>query len=367
MAYSIFTDLSDLKSVLGRAVNQSIDIVDLSPFFETTHQQRIEEWLGSDLYDSLVEAVEAASTDDDQDAVLPYYKKALAWLTLYDYIPFAEVQITGAGVSRVENDNYKTAYKNQVKAVQEQALRNGYEALEKLIIFLENNKATYTDWPAAAGYARYHAVLLHSASLFRSVYDKNISRQVFESMVGIVEDAELFALVPLLGQAQYDALLTARKTNTYTSETLEKKVILLCQKISAHFTLREALVKNYVRIENNRVVQIEYPADQSTPMEAAASTLSIAGRREMHDARANAYLKALNTYLDANEDDDALTNYKAWKATKAAAEEAYQDARTKEYGAGTIAASTSERSDWGNAFGFGDTGSSNSRKGASTL
>lgn len=367
MSFSIFPAQADLKAYLGGAINASFDIEYISPFFETAHQQRMEEWLGTTLYDDLVDAVANNDATAAEVALLPYYQKALVWLALYDYIPFAEVQVTGSGVSRVENEQYKSAYKSQVQAIMENALTNGYEALERLLIFLEANKGTYTAWTTATGYAKYHGVMLNTATIFRTVYDKTLNRHTFESMFGCVEDAELLALVPLLGQTQYDALLNARKTGTYTSEALEKKAILLAQKISAHFTLRDALGKNWVQVKHNRVVQVDATSEQANLRQTTAPAFPVGARKELHDDRANAYIQQLRSFLDANVDNAAFAGYKAWKATLAAAEEAYQEARETEYGtASTTTCDTSQRLDWGTAFGFGSTGKT-TRKGASSL
>ena len=45
----------------------------------------------------------------------------------------------------------KTPFKYQVKEANDRMRNMGYQALERLIIFLEENKATYTDWPIAPG------------------------------------------------------------------------------------------------------------------------------------------------------------------------------------------------------------------------
>jgi hypothetical protein len=376
MAYSIFSDSSnphDFKAIVGGAVNASFELASIAPQFGNTHQQRMEEWLGDTIYFQLVGNLASDSVTDDQERLLPLYQKALAWLTLHDYLPFAEAQITEAGVSRVETDSHKTAYKDQVRKIQAQCITNGYEAMERLIIYLDGMRVEFPDWVDAPGFLKYHGVMLNTALAFRSVYDKSVTRQVFEeSLFGCVADAEAFSIVKLMGQAQYDALLLARQNNDWTTEAKEKKAILLSQKISAHFSLKEALTRNYVRLEGNRVVQIEYLAEQAVPREGTASALAVGVRSQLHDDRANAYLKSLRDYLDANIEDAAFADYKAYQEELAAAEEAYQEARgtanaeaAVQYGQGCCH-DLSERCDGGNAFGFG-MGYGTNRKGVGRL
>lgn len=346
---ALFSTIIELQNVVGGSVNRSsFTIESILPFFDIAHERHIEDWLGTAIYEDLKTALDGSPTPA-QTALLPYYRKPLAWLALYEYLGFAAAQIGDTGVHRIETDSRKTAYKYQEKRVIEACLANGYEALEKLLLFLEANKVTYTDWPNAPGYLRHHEVLLHSAATFRIAQSKKISRHVFDQVRAIIEDVENFAIVPAISQEQYDALLAARKTGTWTTEEKEKKVIYMLQRAAAHFTLDNAIRLNFVQFEGDSVVQREYLEDQSVP-KMGKPTLSDTGLRlSLHDDNANRWLKKALDYLKDNIDDDAFEHYKTLydaqveAAAAAAAEEA----------ACTTTCDTSERRDGGNAFGFG--------------
>lgn len=357
---SIFTELSEIKSFVGGAVNESIYLRSLEPFFDIAHERHMEDWLGVDLYNMLSDCVETQTFLPEQTALLPYYRRALAWLALYEYHPHAAVQFSEAGLMRVESETHKTAYKYQESAKLRSTLQNGYEALEKLILFLENNKADYPDWEDAPGYLRHHEVLLHTAAVFRIAQSKKITRHVFDLVRGIIEDVEQFAIVPLIGEDQYEALLTARKTGTWTTETMEKKVIYLLQRAVAHFTLDNAIRLGWAQFEGDSVVQSERPDDH--PDQRTASGLPVGLRLNFHDYTANRWLKKAKAYLDTNIDEAAFADYKAYAAALAAAAE-------EEAAAAATAActDTSERNDCGNAFGFGQPCTGSSRKGVVTL
>jgi hypothetical protein len=363
---SLFNDITTLKTVTGGAISATMDYDSISPFFQIAHERHIESWLGTDLLTALEAGLAAGSPAAKWTALAPYYRRALGWLTMYEYLSFATVQLGESGLHRVETDSHKTAYKYQEKAIRETAIANGYEALEKLLIFLDANRTDYTQWPLAAGFALYHGVLLNTAAAFRMVSSKKLNRQVFEVVRGMVTEVEELAIVPIIGQAQYDALLTARKTGTWTDETLEKKIILLCQRIAAHFTLVTALRQHLVTLKGDAVVQLEADAEQSLPKEAMPGLAAVGIRLDSHDDTANRYINVLRGLLTTNVDETALAGYKAWVATLAAAEEAYQDAREVENGECTIDNYTGERCDGGNAFGF-NTGYATTRKGASRL
>jgi hypothetical protein len=368
----LFNDISTLKSVTGGAISATMELDSIEPYFQIAHERHIEAWLGTDLLTALETGLAAGSPAVKWTALAPYYRRALGWLTMYEYLSFATVQLGESGLHRVETDSHKTAYKYQEKAIRETALQNGYEALEKLLIYLEANQADYDEWELSPGYQLYHGVLLNTATAFRMVGGKKISRQVFEVVRGMITEVEELAIVPIIGQAQYDALLTARKTGTWTSETLEKKIILLAQRIAAHFTLVTALKQHIVALKGDAVVQLEAEADQSLPKEGAPTLAAVGIRLDSHDETANRYIKIMRTLLDANTEDPALVDYAAWLVTLAELEAAYQTAREATNAADALSYAygcchdLSERCDGGNAFGFG-MGFGTTRKGASRI
>lgn len=360
----LIDSITTLKTITGGAVGATMEFESIEPFFQIAHEMHLEFWLGTDLLESL--ETELASNDPDATAVAlaPYYRRALGWLTVYEYLSFASVQLGESGLHRVETESHKTAYKYQEKAVRETCLNNGYEALEKLLIYYEGRKTDFPGWPIAPGYEIYHGQLLNTVTAWRMVQAKKMTRQVFETMVGIAKEVEEMAIVPIIGQAQYDALLAHRRDDDYTSEALEKKIILMAQRIAAHFTLTNALRQHLVELRGDRVVQLEFLEDQGVPKEGSPTIAAVGIKLDSHDQTANTYINKLRALLEANLEDDALTDYVAWKATLAEAEEAYQDARSTD-----VACAVSindERCDGGNAHGFG-VFSTVTRKGASRL
>lgn len=358
----LFTDISDFQTAVGGAVNHSFSLDSLDPFFRIAHERHIEDWLGSDLLDDLALAVESNDLSPAQLELLPRYQRALAWLALYEYHPHAAVQFSEAGLMRVETDSHKTAYKYQEAAKLQSTLVNGYEALEKLIIFLDNNRNSYPEWENAPGFDRHHAVLLHTAALFRIAQNKKITRQVFDQVRPVIEDVEQFAIVPLIGQAQYDALLESRRSGFYASIEKEQKIIYILQRAIAHFTLENAIRQNLVQFTGDAVVQKELP--DALPATRTASDAAVSLRLLFHDDTGNRFLKQAKAYLDARLDDPAFSPYAQHLEDLAAQEQAYQDSRPQEIP--LQFADTSPRHDWGNAFGF-ETEFPQKRKGVSRL
>jgi hypothetical protein len=321
----IFPTIGTFKDVIGGGVNASMYLDSIEPYFDIAHERHIEDWLGTTLYNALADGIENSNLTQAETNLLPYYRKALAWLALYEYMPHATVQISEAGMYRVENENMKSAYKYQMLAVMDNAIVNGYESMEKLILFLETNKATYTDWTTAPGYDKHHNIFLHTAADFRNVHNKRMARHTFDTIRGVVEDVEQFVIAPLLGEQQHAALLNARKTNTWTTETKEKKVIYLINRAVAHYAIAAAMAMNIVEMRSDRIVSKTQGEALNSELVAGVEKYFV--KNQHHDDTANRHLKRLRDYLNENLEDVAFQDYKDWQAELAEAEEAYQESR----------------------------------------
>lgn len=312
---SLFADIDEFKAALGGGSNVSVNMESVAPYIDIAFQRHVEDWTGPAIYASLVTAHASGNPlSSANSALLPYFRNTLVFLAYLEYSAYADIQWSESGRYRIENDQYKTLYKYQVNGVDRKNIINGYEALERLILFLEKEKATYTGWPDAPGYQRHHGVLLNTAAAWRSAASKKLYRNVFEVMRSTIEDVEAFVLVPLMGEEQYQSLLDHRKAGTWTTADKEQELIYRCNKATSHFVLAHALVENWVKLEGDMVVQVEFLEDHGKAKEGTASSLALGVKRMQHDDTANRHINRIQSYLDANIGDPAFAEYKAHKA-----------------------------------------------------
>lgn len=323
----IIKTINELKTYLGGAVENNASILtSMGPYFDIAFDNHLSPWIGSTTFADLVTAHGDDTLTSNQTALLPYVQKVLAWLAYYEYSGFNDTYFGPAGRYRREDEDRKGLYKYQENKLDDKAHRNGYEAIERLILFLEENKATHTYWTTEPGYEKHHAILLHSAAACRTAHSKQISRFVFEILRGKIEEIEGFTLIHLLGQDTYDQLLTARKTGTWNNETLEKKIIAFANKATLHFALLEAMRENLVRFDGNKVVQSEALEPQSSKKQGVPSAAMVAERLGHHEEFANRHLDYLRKLLTDNIDDPALADYKTHSEAQA---QALKDEKTE--------------------------------------
>jgi len=317
----LFAEIAQLKEAVGGAVNQSLSLSSLEPSIRQAAALYLNPWLGDAFYADLVAWAVAGSPTAAQTAAVKYARRALGPLALYEYAPIGAVQFSDTGISRVENEHHKTAYKYQEFNWRMQMLTQGYEALELMLKFLEANQADYANWVAGSGYARNKALFLNYASEFREAYSKNVTRYVFEVLRPLIEDVEDFAIRSTLPKQFYDALKAQILAKNISAA--DAKVIALIRKAIANFVIEEAIQRNLISFDGTIVAVRELEQDSASYVSRDPDLAKVAvqvrhqnlwGNREMTRVRAlilenpTDYPLAIATADDGeNEDADAWT------------------------------------------------------------
>jgi len=327
MASFLFTDIADFQNYVGGATNKSMDMRSLSPWIEKTAENHIMPWLGRTLWDDLVTKVAegSISSGSADEKLLIKVCSPLAMLTMYEYSFIGAIQFGEAGLFRLETEEYKSAYKYQEANYRESMLNNGYEGIELMQRFLHENADNYQTWDHKD---KSRSLIINYASELRDAYSKYISRYTFEIIRSLIEDVELFALVPVLGQAQYDDIKAAILVNTFSDP--QKKLLKYLRKVVGNFAIHEGVLRQWVLIDGRNVIQnVQRSIDssqQSLPPESGSSAVSLLLMQA--DKYANRYISFITDYLNDNIDDYPL--YKAFLDVQALEEAEQVDEREEE-------------------------------------
>lgn len=317
----IFTDIDHVKSFIGGAVNVSVEMSSINPVLTRTAQNHLLPWLGDAQWNNIKANWEAP--DAELAALLPYVQTALAMLGFYEYAHIGGIQFTESGIMRVENENHKSAYKYQENEYKKWMLENGYEAIEEMLLFLQENADDYPLWEGSEAAVKNLSLVINYARHFRAAADRNISRYTFEMLRPLIEDLEFFVLVPNIGQDQYDDIKT-RIAAEDTFSDKENELIRLIQKCIANFTVEEATRRQLVRLEGKNVVQSEKLEPQGYEKTTTPGNVMTSIKINHHDQWGNRFVSRIIKYLDDNIDD--FTLYAEWKEAEAeAAAEAATD------------------------------------------
>lgn len=331
----LFATISELKAVLGGAVNTSVELSSLTPAFHAAVYNHMVEWISEEFWDQFYTAYDGDSLTAEQTALLPYLRRPLAKLAMYEHQQIGTVQFNEAGLVRIETETHKTAYRYQEQAYAQFMLYQGYEDLERLLMYLETNKADFGAWALSEAYTRHRSLFITYAAEFRRAYGKQVSRYVFEIMRPVMADIEIFALLPMMGQLQLTDLKT--KLLAGTASAAEQELHARIIKAIANYSMEESLKRNWVALEGNRVVQGELDIMQANEAKRPADPVGFDVAVRHNHEFANRHLSYVKQYLDDNL--ETFTLYAAYQealAEAAAEEEAKAEAAAaSERGEGT--------------------------------
>jgi len=299
-----------------------MELASLVPAYHEAVHKNIIPLLGDSLWET-VDTTWDGSPTAETTALLPYVRRALAHLTLYEYSHIGNVQFSEAGLVRMETEQMKTAYKYQERQYAHWMRDSGYNRLEELQLFLMNNSADYPGWDASAAYQ----YLINTARTFRAYYGKTVSRYTFEMLQGIMQEVELIAIETNLGADFYERLRAGQQAGDLTdAETI---ALHRAYRAITHYTIEEAMIRNFVTFDGDQVVKREGAVNQTYTAERTNTTDDAVFSKRYHQHRAKLHLDRLLSYLQSDLDSFPLykTFYDAQQAELEAAEEDELDVR----------------------------------------
>jgi hypothetical protein len=262
---ALFHSIEELKTCVSGAVDNDDDFLEsIESDINNAALVHICPWLGDDLYNHIVGIYPDAAPDSPEAVLTEKIQKALAPLALYHASKTKTVRFGTHGMSQ----NEKPAFRYQENEYRMEMLNSGYEYLELLLKYLEDNVAYYTEGgylnKAWAGKQRHFSRILRYASEFRQVSAYRISRYTFEILLPMIEETEFHAIEKNLPSS----FLYKLKTNLENED--EKHALWLIKSLIAELLIVQALRRQLVTMENGQLVQNEHFGDQASSRKTIA-------------------------------------------------------------------------------------------------
>lgn len=113
MATTLFITPNDLKQ--NTILNGNVDENLFLNFIKISQQMYIQNYLGTQLYNSITEKIQTNTlTGDYLDLVTEYIQPMLIHSAMVDYLPFANYQIRNGGVFKHRTDNSESTTKDEL-------------------------------------------------------------------------------------------------------------------------------------------------------------------------------------------------------------------------------------------------------------
>jgi hypothetical protein len=293
---TFFSNIAAFKAKASEVENDASFLSSLESTIDTALVTYIEPYIGAALIQTLKTAYSGSPTTK-QSIAIGHLQSALAALALYDWSYQGALRTGNQGMTAPENRPFKYE-KNDYR---KKKINEGKEALERLLIYLEQNKSDFLDWDSEKHFAHF----LNTAAAFRTAYSDGISRPVFDALFGIIDRVEYECIEKELPKQFFNQLKTAFQSVTLSAAQL--KLIKLFRVAIANFTIDEAMQRDMVQRRNGYIVMAmqDNQADSRGSFRNATRDM-VAYSGESHRVWASQSMKRWRDFLIANKADYPL-------------------------------------------------------------
>ncbi|RYF55022.1 MAG: hypothetical protein EOO39_38560 [Cytophagaceae bacterium] len=304
---TLFTDISEIKTYLGRAINVSATYAFMRPYIDQAQTEFIEPAIGSEMLAEL----QAQINSTDQTELTPVnrlllglVRQALAFYAYQKYLPYSLGNDGDNGLQEQGTDASKPVRMGVLDVRRRETAENAAKALEKVLVQLFTFPDQYPTWQGSEAYQSARALFIASGTeLTRALPQAGGSYRLFVSLKPYLREAERLSIISLLGKEQYQAL----KAGQLAGDLDEAGELLL-----EHVSRTVATVAYAEALYNLNVVQT--PGGQLRILsdfdgiynQKAVTGHDLAQAQRRADGKAAVALTALKSFLTANADDYPL-------------------------------------------------------------
>lgn len=178
------------------------------PYASDAEEKFIKKFLGKTLYAALDAYITAGGTGDDEyDALLPYVERASSRFTLFAASPFLDINLGDTGYTTSNTSNLSPASKERVERYTMKLIKMGFENVETMLEFLEENQDDYPLWVASDAYTLATTNFIRTAIEFDEIVTVKISRMIFQHIRPQMDNVETFRIDTIISEELSDEIL----------------------------------------------------------------------------------------------------------------------------------------------------------------
>jgi hypothetical protein len=234
---------------------------------------------------------------------------ALANLTMLSYLDVAQVQISGAGVQIISTEREKTAFPWQIDNLKASYAKKGFNGLEKVLGYLEENADTFPTWRDSATAQATRSHFLSSAAAFSQYYNISNARLTFQALASLLRKTEDFRLLPALGPEYSEELHQQLVKDELTPENA-KLLSDYVRPALAHLAMAQAIGELGFSLNGQNLELNVYRPDDSNSKEAdpgLTQLLDMKAHQALEDGER--YLRRMVSHLNATASETRYPTY----------------------------------------------------------
>lgn len=297
----IVQSTADIKKFYPVTEDFSYD--DLLPFMNSSLERYIYPYLSKAMY-NVLNVVDLTTLSTANKNLLPYVQRAITMIALHKYAAVGDKLVGKNGISTNETEMGKMAAQWRLNNMAQFCLDEYDEAIEHMLIFLEENKASYSTWATSSAFTQYKEGFITTTDDFDMYFKIGRSRRTFVSFRGFIKQVEDQYIRSVTGSALFDQIKTQIAAGTVSVNN--SKLLTLIRPAVAKLTGARALRELPVSITDAGVVIKTQSSSLTTDATEKPDPIMISARIQMAESDAQDYLGRLRKLLYANHADYPL-------------------------------------------------------------
>lgn len=273
----------------------TLEFDSIEPYINDAEEKYLRNYLGKELLKVLQQYSNGdAEPEQPLDDLLPYVLNPLAAFSIYLATPKLDLKLTDSGFAVVGNNgNLLPASADRVKNLRASVEQDGYDRVETLLRFLEENWTDYDAWVSSDAYTFSTRNLINNAEDFYKLIGLEQSSLQFSRMRPTMDNIEALQIEPVISKELADVVRTYLRGEDLpegsTTEDAIKELLKPLQKSLAYLTAGEDIDPKYTLTGTGYLAEVKKLIDKDPAVypEYAAS--------ECYDSTKTSYTNYENT------------------------------------------------------------------------
>jgi hypothetical protein len=303
--------INEVKDVLP--VGAANNYARLKPHFEAAELAFIKPLLGTSMYDELQEfyddyepaeppgdelSEEHTEAISDTVALLKKVQHAISHLAYFLGFDLLNIQVSDMGFKRSESETAKTLFKYQEDNLRDFFKTTGFNALDNILLFLEENISSFGEFASAPNYTVLKTSFIPNTSVFNDIVFIHNSRIIFLRLIPHMRFVEDTILRPALTETVYASVKSGMVATPVP--VLVTSTLAYLRPALAHFSAAMLMEESGADMSDRglffQATMATAPDNrQITPAASERIALLVARSRQM----GNHYLTELKAFLNA--------------------------------------------------------------------
>jgi hypothetical protein len=316
---ALFKNTEELKQFVPATV--TFDFEAVKPFIHQAEVKYIMPYLGVDQFNALRVAYQANSLSNAQTKLLELVRIPLANFAFALFVPVGQLQIAASGIQQGGSKDKKAAAQWQIDELQTSFMNAGYDAIDPMLEYLEENKLLFPAWASSTAYTVLKQFFINTARQFSEFVWINESRRTFLTLRAHMKKTEEFSILPITCKPLFAELKSQILSGSISGAN--QALLNLIRPAVAHLTIARAIEELSVVFSENGIQVANNVGSTYTKGKEPASDARLQRLKCQAQADGETYLARIRELLE--EDLTAYPLYRESPCYQSKAHRLYQN------------------------------------------